>query len=307
MPKFNVRQTEIINAPIDQVYGVISDFSKWNIWSPWLIMEPDADFKVSDDHKYYSWEGKRVGSGNMKITNEEINVAVDSDLQFLTPWKSFANIRFELKEVEGGTEVAWLMSSSLPFYLFFLTKMMIGMMEMDFSRGLNMLKDYLEQGEVNCKLKFKGESDFQGFDYIGITRTVSLENIGEQMSADFTALGDYLKDKSELATGKTISIYHKWDIVKKQTKYTAAVSVGSIPEGLPELFKAGKMPSTKIYTVRHIGPYHHLGNAWSTGMNLMRSKVFKKSKATHPFEVYQNMPGEVSDKELITDVCFAAK
>jgi hypothetical protein len=40
---------------------------------------------------------------------------------------------------------------------------------------------------------------------------------------------------------------------------------------------------------------------------MQRAKEFKQKKGFHPFETYVNMPGEVPDTELITDIHFGIK
>jgi effector-binding domain-containing protein len=307
MPKFSAQSSLTIKASPEKIYEVITDFSQWTIWSPWLILEPEATVDVADDNKSYSWEGKRVGSGKMKITKENPNTSFESDLNFIKPFKSYAKIIFELHPKGDETEVVWIMHSSLPFFMFWMTRTMVTLMELDFGRGLNMLKEFIELGKVQSKLDFVGESDFEGGTYIGINNQSSMEKIGDVMSADFTRLWEFLSDKTDIVQGKGFSVYHKWDLKKKTTEFTTAVQVTKAPKDLPDGMFVGTMPATRIYTIRHTGPYTHLGNAWSAGQNLMRSKEFKAGKATHPFEVYQNLPNEVAEADLITEINFAVK
>ena len=71
--------------------------------------------------------------------------------------------------------------------------------------------------------------------------------------------------------------------------------------------KSGEIPATKVHTLRHVGSYVHLGNAWTTLYSMQRNKEFKSAKGIHPFETYVNMPGQVPDKDLITDIHFPVK
>ena len=128
MPKFHVEKSVTIEAPLDKVKSVLSDFDQWSAWSPWLLMEPEAKVTVRDDKKYYEWDGQRVGAGNMELLNEQTKGNTSSltySLNFLKPWKSNADVSFELSEVDSGTKVTWNMDSSLPFFMFFMKKMMI--------------------------------------------------------------------------------------------------------------------------------------------------------------------------------------
>ena len=62
------------------------------------------------------------------------------------------------------------------------------MIGMDYDRGLAMLKEYVETGEVSSDLEFKGASDFAGGKYVGIKTDTSIENIGTAMEGDFEKL-----------------------------------------------------------------------------------------------------------------------
>ena len=65
-----------------------------------------------------------VGSGNMNVTAENAPQSIDYDLTFLKPWKSRAKVRFELERKGDGTKTTWFMESSLPFFMFWMKKMM---------------------------------------------------------------------------------------------------------------------------------------------------------------------------------------
>ncbi|WP_421874833.1 SRPBCC family protein [Marinoscillum sp.] len=307
MPKFHVEKSILIDAPVSKVYECVSNLNHWNKWSPWLVLEPGATFNVADDGQSYSWEGERVGSGEMKILSTEKNNSVDFDLHFLKPWKSQADIRFEISEKEGKTEVKWLMDSKLPFFLFFMKNMMVAMLGMDFDRGLKMLQDYAVDDQVHSKLDFIGQTDYPGCTYIGITRYVSMDNMGPAMEKDFGTLMEFMADKTDIISNEPVSIYHKWEIVKGMASYTAAIPVSEVPNGLPDGVVTGSIPQTRLYKLRHIGKYDHLGNPWSAMMMMQRAKVFKQKKDIHPFESYVNSPAETAPKELITDVNFPIK
>lgn len=305
MPKINVSRSTTINSSPKEVFSKLNDFNEWPTWSPWLIMEPGVEVNVSDDAKYYEWKGKRTGEGNMSVIKEVENEFIEYDLTFLKPWKSKAVTRFELLPEGDGTKVTWVMDSSLPFFMFWMKTMMQNMIGSDYDRGLNLLKDYVEKGEIESKLEFRGESHFGGTKYIGINTTCDISDIGSVMVDDFGKIEDFIKDHSDIATGEAYTIYHKWDFVKQKATYTGCVGVTSIPENLPDGFVSGEIKPTKVYTLRHIGAYHHLGNAWSTMYTMHRGKEFKTVKGVHPFEHYISNPKETAQKDTITDVIFA--
>jgi len=307
MPKLLIDKSIDINADASSVYKKLNDFNHWTTWSPWLIMDPDTKVDVAKDAKSYSWEGKRTGSGNMQILSEEENKSIDYDLNFIKPWKSHALVRFELQEDGNSTKVTWKMDSSIPFFMFWMKKMMTAFVGMDYERGLNMLKDYVENGNVESKLEFKGENSYPGCKYIGIHRETTMSKVGPDMEKDFASIWDFMKGKELLVSNEPFSIYEKWDMVKDKVIYTSGVPVTKVPDNLPANFITGEIPATQVYTLRHIGHYKHLGNAWTTMYSMHRSKEFKPRKKIYPFETYVNIPGEAPDAELITDINFAVK
>ena len=306
MPKTHVSKSLVIEAPAHRVFSIINDFHHWSIWSPWLVAEPDAKVTVRDDGKFYEWEGNRTGAGEMTIVKEDQEKTVDYNLTFLKPWKSTAKVRFICQPDGQKTRVSWTMDSSLPFFMFWMKKSMEAFIGADFERGLTMLKEYVEKGKVNSKLEFKGTSTHSGGKYFGIKRDTTIANL-KSMEADFAKIGEFVKTNNIKPSSPLFSMYHKWDIVKGQVSYTAGFPVEEIPDNLPTGFVTGEIPASKIYTLRHIGSYQHLGNAWTTMMMMQRNKEFKTRKDIHPFEVYMNMPGEVAEEELITDIVFAVK
>ena len=307
MPKFAVTRSILINAPIEKVFNTLNDFSTWKEWSPWLISDPEAKVNIADDKKSYDWEGPRSGSGDMKIVKEDENKSISIDLQFLKPWKSKAQIYFNLETKGDQTEATWMMDSSLPFFMFWMKKMMQTFIGMDYERGLRLLKDYVEDGKVHSKLNFTGKETISEQEYIGIYTSCTMETMGKKMSEDMPRLMEFMNENGIEVSGAAFTQYSKWDLMKKRVEYTSGVPVKSIPNNLPEGFTSGKIPATTVYTLEHVGPYQHLGNAWTTLYNMQRSKEIPVNKKIHPFETYHNNPNEVEATELITRVHFPLK
>ncbi|WP_425391657.1 SRPBCC family protein [Ekhidna sp.] len=307
MPRLQVERSIKINAPAEVVYSALNDFSKWLEWSPWLIMDPDAKVTIAEDGKSYEWDGERVGSGEMKIRDERENEFIQFDLNFIKPWKSVSSTSFHLQSVDGGTEATWTMDSTLPFFMFWMKKMMKAYVGADYDRGLNMLKALVEQGEIHSKLEFEGLTEIPDQQWIGIKTACDLDIISTSMEADFAMLNAVSETDEELSTGPFFTIYHKWDIVRNRATYVAAMPVSNVPDNLPDNFISGVIPGSKAYKLRHVGALKHLGNAWSTLYSMHRNKEMKPKKGTYPFEVYVNDPQKIPEKELITEIHFPVK
>lgn len=307
MPKINLEKSIIINAPIDKVFNEVNNFDNWPSWSPWLVVEKEAAVNVEPDGKSYSWEGNRIGSGNMSIEKEVANQSIYCDLLFLKPWKSKAKTHFIFETTKEGTKVIWVMNSSLPFFMFFMKKMMISLIGMDYERGLRMLKDKVENGKVDCDLNLIGKQPFNQYNFVGSKSKCSFESLGTDMSEIIPVIKEFIKSHNVSTNNEMIAIYHKWDILNKEVTYTIGSQVNEIPATLTHNLISGLIPKLKVNIVEHTGKYQHIGNAWSMQMMMSRNKEFKQNKKVDPFEIYKNSPYDTPNEDLITQIIFPLK
>jgi effector-binding domain-containing protein len=307
MPKLHIKRSIVINSAAAEVYPLLADFHNWPKWSPWLIMDPEATVTVQPDGKSYSWTGKYVGSGEMKIEEETENQSVYCDLLFLTPYKSKAKTYFELKPVsDQKTEVTWFMDTTLPFFLFFMKSKMETMISMDYVRGLTLLKDLVEKGSTQCKLEFIGLEEKKPFDYVGINRESSFQEINQIMEKDYQILYDLADLTNHPVQENPVAFYKKWDLKNHKAEFTSAVSLGKIDDLPPEVI-SGHVDQNTVYKIRLKGPYHHLPTAWSAVQNRIRTDKLKPLSGVHPYEEYVSDPSKTKPEDLITDICFPVK
>lgn len=307
MPAISVKKSIVINAPVEKVYATVRNFQEWTPWSPWIIAEPDCPLDFPADGMSYSWNGTIIGSGSMTILDAKENHSIDYALEFLKPMKSKADVKFIFEPQSEGVKVTWTNDAKLPIFLFFFTKMFNSMVGMDYDRGLKMLKDYIETGSTKSILSFEGISTQNGFQYVGVNASCTLDEIDSSMKDSLCKVHGLIKDAGISPSGPPFAIYHKWDLSNLVTNYTLGIPLENIPSQLGAEFVSGEYPETPVYTIEHTGPYRHVGNAWSAGMFHSRSKVFKQVKKPHPFEIYVNDPEEVSEDEIVSKICFPCK
>jgi len=305
--KLEIQKEIIIDAKVDKVFNLVSDFKHWNTWSPWRIMEPNAFNEISDDGRKNSWAGELVGMGTMVKTSEVPNIEIFFDLKFLKPFKSKAKCYFKFSELNlDQTKVTWVMDSSIPFFLFFMKKMMTAMIGMDYERGLKLLKYVAEKGHVQSKISCDGVVEGAGFPYVGIESRCSLDEIGADMESNFRDLMELAKNHPNIESETCFSLYHKFDIVKKNCHYTAGLKyIGKLE--VSSEFTKGELGSSKALKVSHLGAYHHLGNAWSLWYSVIRNKKLKENKSLDPIEFYRNDPRQVSVLDIKTDIYLPIK
>jgi hypothetical protein len=116
------------------------------------------------------------------------------------------------------------MEGRLPFFLFWMKKSMEVYIGEDYRRGLNLLKDLIETGKTNSKIEFLGMRTLEGSEITGIKRYCRIIEIGHCMEEDFTSLLSESHQKWEqFIGGFPFAVYHKFDMVKGEVVYKAAL------------------------------------------------------------------------------------
>lgn len=307
--KYHVERSITVKTPVEKIKPFIEDFKNWNLWSPWTIIEPDCSMEITgnpgETGHSMSWNGQIIGSGKNTLIKASNNVW-EYDLRFFKPFKSKAKTSLILKEENGNTKVTWTMDSSLPFFLFFMLTKMKNWIEMDYHRGLLMLKEVAEKGGVNSSTVNNGVVDLEGFSYIGIERTVPMEKLPETMPGDFDKLLEEVVIKRGKSAKNWVTLYPKIDMKTMNMTYIAAVSDEELEdEDLGSEYVKGMVKDCKALEIKHDGAYDFIGNAWSMGMMYLRAKKIKGGSV--PFEQYWNSPKEVQPHELKTSIFFPLK
>jgi len=310
MPAFNIVCSKEVDAPIERVRAAVSDFNTWPIWSPWLIMERDAavTYKGSAGElgHGYDWEGKKVGAGGMVMTALS-DTRMESDLVFLKPFKSKAKVVFDFEPVsESKTKVSWGMDSSLPFFMFFMVGKFKAFIRNDYNRGLEMLKDFVETGNVLSRVKVEGVVDVPATLYAGKTQTNTMDELSDTMGEVMPDVFNKATSAGAEVTGWPFNIYNDMDMVNQKCNYTIAVPIKEKVAIDGGVF-VQERPACRAMKIVHTGAYRHLGNAWSTAMSDMRYDKLKVNKKIPPFEIYASDPGDTPENELVTEIYMPVK
>ena len=149
---FNIVREADYEATPASVFAQINDFHKWVAWSPWEKMDPamrrEYSGAASGVGARYAWVGnKKVGEGNMEITQAELNKMVQLDLHFLKPFQADNVTEFMIAPKGKLTTLRWEMRGPRPFFM----RMMRLFMDMDkmvgkdFETGLANLRAVVEK------------------------------------------------------------------------------------------------------------------------------------------------------------------
>ena len=140
-----------MNAPADVVFEQINDFHRWNDWSPWAKLDPNAknsfEGSTSGEGAIFTWAGNAdVGEGKMTIVESKPAERVKIKLEFIKPMAGVADSLFTFKPEGDATSVTWAMSGKNDFWgkafsLFMDCEAMIGK---EFEKGLASIKAIVE-------------------------------------------------------------------------------------------------------------------------------------------------------------------
>lgn len=144
----HVERSVSIAASAAEIYTVVSDLRRFNDWSPWADLDPEAQYEYSGSGvgSKVSWssEDPSVGSGTMTITALTPDERVDMEIDFGEPVPSSSYIA--LVPDAGNTTVTWAFDTTFgfnPFYRYFglLLDTMVGN---SYEQGLGKLKRLME-------------------------------------------------------------------------------------------------------------------------------------------------------------------
>ena len=309
MPAYHVERFIVIEKPIKDVRDSLKNFKEWPKWSPWVIMEPDVTLVYSDRQGQvgasYGWAGELIGAGGIELM-EAGGDSLKMEINFVKPFKSTADVGFDLVSEGDVTKVTWYMDGYLPFFLFWMTGKMKTFIGMDYERGLGMLKEYLETGSVASYVLIEGMIPLKEQKYVGIPRSCKIKELDVLMKKDFEDLYTFIQKNNLSESSAPFSIYNTFDIFKGLTNYIACIPLDdevSIPSG----WTVGKVNPIKALKTMHKGHYKHLGNGWMTAMSFARLKKIKLLKSPVGYEYYKNNPQETPEEELITEIYLPLK
>lgn len=146
----HVERSIVTSANPATVYGLVNGFRRFNEWSPWFDLDPDAQYTYSGPDTgvgaKLAWVGdpSTVGSGSQEIVAVEPGRSVTSRLDFGSQGEATATLTVEPDGT--GSRVTWAFDTSFEgnllgryFGLFF--ERWIGA---DYEKGLARLKALAE-------------------------------------------------------------------------------------------------------------------------------------------------------------------
>jgi uncharacterized protein YndB with AHSA1/START domain len=152
--EFHVERTATVAAPPATVFDQVNDFHKWDSWSPWAKLDPNAKITFegppSGTGTIMTWAGNNhVGEGKMTLTESRPNELVKINVDIVKPMEGSSTTEFAFKPEGDQTSVTWSMSGHQNF----LAKAMCLVMN-----GKKMMSEIMDKGLANMKSVVEGAS-----------------------------------------------------------------------------------------------------------------------------------------------------
>lgn len=148
---FQVTRSALMAAPAPLVFEQVNNLKKWDAWSPWAKLDPNARNTFEGPEAgvgaVMRWAGNnKVGEGSMTIVDSLPSELIRFKLEFLKPFKATNTAEFTFKAEGDQTLVTWRMFGSNNFIgktmsLFMNCDAMVGG---QFEQGLAAMKAIVE-------------------------------------------------------------------------------------------------------------------------------------------------------------------
>lgn len=152
-PDFAVEREIVVNKPRAEVFEYAKNLRNQNEWGPWFKRDPamKQEFTGTDGTAGFTskWESQNpeVGKGEQEIKRVTPNERIESELRFIEPFASTANVHMTFEEAgPDQTKVKWGFAGSMPrpMNVFLLMIDMNDAVGKDFQDGLASLKTIVE-------------------------------------------------------------------------------------------------------------------------------------------------------------------
>ncbi len=88
--EYRIARSATIAAPASDVFAQVNDFHKWDGWSPWAKLDPNAktafEGPSAGEGAVFAWAGNReIGEGRMTLTQSRPAELIRIKLDFVQP------------------------------------------------------------------------------------------------------------------------------------------------------------------------------------------------------------------------------
>ncbi len=267
--KVHIEKSQTINAPVQVVWDYITRFEKFNQWSTWRKIEPEAQYRIEGVDGTVgaatSWKGQKLGEGRLEHLSMKPFSEVRQRLQFFEPFEATSDVYYLLRESAGVTTVTWGINANYPRPQNIMGMFMKRSLENDFTQGLLNLKDSVEaelkkpQPAATGSLPVVNEGERPEMAYWTVRKEVATKDISGFYATSLPRIFNAV-NSAKLSPGVPVGLYYSWDEKAGKTDMAVAVTLGA--KGTPPAgITAVSLPAGKIVYVDFYGPYERTAEA----------------------------------------------
>ncbi|PZR24007.1 MAG: polyketide cyclase [Citrobacter freundii] len=149
---YAVSREIVINKPVEQVFDYLRLQKNQEQFNKWVMTDPNKKVEIRGIDgtvgSVYTWSGnKQAGEGEVEIMQLKENQQIDTQVRFVRPFTSSANITFLTTPVSSGqTRIHWGFTSTMkyPMNIMLVLMGMEKLLGRDMEKSLGNLKTILE-------------------------------------------------------------------------------------------------------------------------------------------------------------------
>lgn len=295
---FDIQDSLIIEAPQEVVFNQVNEYKNWENWSPWKKLDSTITFtyaeKSAGEGASFAWDGESVGS--LTTTKVIPNIEIQQDLTLKTPsGETHANVFWDFKDVEGGTQVTWRMEGEHSL----MQKAYYSWTGFDFSSnihqmhkaGLERISQEVADAMRQYSINVDGITPYGGGYYMYTTSVAKMEELSEKMKPMMRVVKEFITKNHLNTAGNPFTLYNEIDRANQTVIFSTGIPVKEqviTPEGSPVV--CGFMEPVTAVKITLKGNYEYLSEAYGKGETYLQENGLQADPAKKVFEVYGTDP-----------------
>ncbi len=305
--KVQVKRSIDIDRPAKMVFKVVNSMHKFNQWSPWAAVDPNATYQLSGPESgvgsKMAWQGNQeVGTGSQEIIESQLNQSIKAELYFDGQGDDPAWSSVVIHDKGDSVSVDWVFDADFNGDVLgrFFGMMMDDMLGPQYEKGLGNLKALVEAQTVY---------DFSGFSIEDVAaQTILYVSSEGSMSQDLSpvigaAYGQvmaFMAEQSIEQAGSPLTINRSWGDGKWVFDAGIPVMVDGIESTEDNPVKLGSTYAGKAVKYIQVGPYDQAAASYELMDAYLADQGLEKGGDS--WEVYANDPGTVTEAEYLTHI-----
>jgi effector-binding domain-containing protein len=300
----HVERSITIARPPSQVFTVLNSYRRFNDWSPWFELDPNAKVTISGPVSgigaKYAWTGNRdVGSGSQEIINSKPYELVKTALDFGDMGRSFAT--FRITPAGQGTQLTWTFDTNFNGKLVsrYFGLMMDSMIGKDYDKGLAKLKALVESFPAADITGVQGQEVQhapQKIYFVSASSATDPESAKSVLTEAYGRIGGFITGNGIAMQGAPMTITTSDDA--SGWKFDAAIPVDRNDAVPGNDVKAGQTYAGKAVQFMHVGSYDKIGDTRQKAYAWLAVQGYKPKDRL--IEEYISDPGNTPTDQLQT-------